>query len=119
MFGIKFKSLCPIGLSLLLILYLQEINTIKIIYRGMIRSLAVGGFKVTPRLLWLARAQRCQTLAQLLLDFRGKKHLRGACAGFSIQRRAHVDNDCRRSRTERTKFLSNTLIPGCNNLDGI
>src|SRR2546430_5122650 len=41
----------------------------------------------SPRLFWLVQAQRFQSLAQLLLDFRGKERLRGTRAGFSTPRR--------------------------------
>src|SRR5438132_1190939 len=119
MFGIKLQSLCPIGLSLLLSLHLQEINAVEIIHRGMIWSLAIGSCKVTPRLFWLVQAQRFQSLAQLLLDFRGKERLRGTRAGFSTPRRPHVNKDCRRSRTEGPKFFGNTFITGCSHLNGI
>src|SRR2546430_977530 len=73
----------------------------------------------SPRLFWLVQAQRFQSLAQLLLDFRGKERLRGTRAGFSTPRRPHVNKDCRRSRTEGPKFFGNTFITGCSHLNGI
>src|SRR5207244_10061206 len=99
--------------------HFAEIKGRKVSPPGVVWGPCLGRRQGAPPPFRAFPGPRLQSLAQLLLDFRGKERLRGTRAGFSTPRRPHVNKDCRRSRTEGPKFFGNTFITGCSHLNGI